>query len=350
MDSKDSIWSRRNNVGNLSLSTPGQHDNSSAPRDYSSLSRRSGPGSSHGGRGPIPFGGTQTPANTLASPGGAGNAFGLGSGAFGFAGASSAKTPKTPGNPYEREWGALGGGSKTPSTEKTAKDAFSRAATGKPSMGSISEITGKPQSSATSHPLRNGWTFWFRPPISKANGYIEYERSLHPIAHVTTAEEFWAVYNHLKHPSDLPEKSDYHLFKQGIRPIWEDDVNKQGGKLVVRLKKGAANRFWDETLLACIGDQFGEDNEEICGVVLSVRNNEDILSIWLRHSSPATPRIKETVKRCVSSIYPGDLNFVWKSHDASQQQAANTPHHDNNANKRPHHNKNQRQTQDEPRA
>lgn len=276
-------------VGNLSLST-GQHDNTSTSRDYSSLSRRSGPGSSHGGRGPIPFGGTQTPTNTLASPGGAGAQFGLGSGAFGFAGATSAKTPKTPGNPYEREWGALGG-NRTPSAEKTAKDAFTRATTGKPSMSSISEITGGLHASATSHPLRDGWTFWFRPPISKANGYIDYERSLHQIADVSTVEQFWAVYRHLKHPADLPEKSDYHLFKQGIRPIWEDEVNKLGGKLVCRIVKGAANRLWDETLLACIGDQFGEDNDEVCGVVLSVRNNEDILSIWLRSDS-AKNRVK----------------------------------------------------------
>ncbi|KXJ93284.1 translation initiation factor eIF 4e-like domain-containing protein [Microdochium bolleyi] len=350
MDNKDTIWNRRTNAGSLSLST-GQNESPSAPRDYSSLSRRSGPGSSHGGRGPIPFGGAQTPGGTLASPGGAGgvgagNAFGLGSGAFGFAGATSAKTPKTPGNPYEREWGALAG-SKTPSSEKTGKDAFSR---GKPSMSSISEITGKSQG-ATSHPLCDVWAFWFRPPISKANGYIEYERSLHQIAQVATVEEFKAVYAHLWHPSDIPEKSDYHLFKKGIRPVWEDDVNKQGGKWVVHLKKGVANRFWEETLFACIGDQFGDDRDEVCGVVLSVRNGEDTLSIWLRQEGASTFKIRDTLKQCLTSIHTGPLNFVWKSHDASKQKAAHTHlHNENNANKRTHHNKGQRQTQDEPRA
>ncbi len=43
--------------------------------------------------------------------------------------------------------------------------------------------------------------FWFRPPISKANGYIEYEKTLHPIAGCDSAEEFFAVYRHLKRPS-----------------------------------------------------------------------------------------------------------------------------------------------------
>lgn len=279
-------------AGSLSLSTSGDNDNPASPRDYSSLSRRSGPGSSHG-RGPIPFGGAPAPSTALVSPGGAGSGggaqFGLGSGAFGFAGVTSAKTPKTPGNPYEREWGAFGG-NKTPSSEKTAKEAFTRATGGKPSMGSISEIIGKSHGT-TIHPLRDVWTFWFRPPISKANGYVEYEKSIHAIAHVSTVEEFKTACEYLKHPSDLPEKSDYHLFKHGIRPIWEDDVNKQGGKWVVHLKKGAADRFWEQTLFACIGDQFGDDRDEVCGVVLSVRNGEDTLSIWLRQNGPNTARI-----------------------------------------------------------
>ena len=76
--------------------------------------------------------------------------------------------------------------------------------------------------------------------------------------------------------------SDYHLFKDGIRPIWEDDDNKHGGKWILRLKKGVADRYWEDILLALIGDQFVETSEEICGVVLSVRNGEDILSIWSR--------------------------------------------------------------------
>ncbi len=50
----------------------------------------------------------------------------------------------------------------------------------------------------------------------------------------------------------------------------------------MRLKKGVADRYWEDLLLAIIGDQFGEASEEVCGVVLSVRNGEDILSIWTR--------------------------------------------------------------------
>lgn len=154
---------------------------------------------------------------------------------------------------------------------------------GKPGMAAISE--GKAAGSASAgqiHPLKDAWSFWYRPPISKAHGYIEYENTLHGIATIRTGEEFWDVYSHLKRPSALPVVSDYHLFKKDIRPIWEDDVNRKGGKWVVRMKKGVADRYWEDLLLNLIGDQFGDAGEEVCGAVLSMRNGEDILSIWTR--------------------------------------------------------------------
>jgi translation initiation factor 4E len=80
----------------------------------------------------------------------------------------------------------------------------------------------------------------------------------------------------------LPPVTDLHLFKKDIRPIWEDEVNKKGGKWVVRLKKGVADRYWEDLQMALIGDQFGDSADVVCGAVISVRNGEDILSIWTR--------------------------------------------------------------------
>lgn len=212
---------------------------------------------------------------SVTSPtGGASSAFGLGSGAFASFG--SAKTPKSGGNPFDAAMASAAGKAAPP------RDA-SRAVGKAPSMASIVESKGSTSSSRrTTHALKDSWSFWYRPPISKAHGFIEYEHTLHPIASVRTAEDFWDVYSHLKRPSSLPVVSDYHMFKKNIRPIWEDEVNRSGGKWVVRLKKGVADRFWEDLLLALIGDQFGDAGEEVCGAVLSVRNGEDILSIWTR--------------------------------------------------------------------
>jgi translation initiation factor 4E len=223
-----------------------------------------------------------SPSSTIASPtAGASSAFGLGSGAFASFG--TAKTPKTPGGALD--FGSVvGAGAKTPTAEKTLKDLGT-----KTSKMSLSDTkTPSDSKNATpppAHPLKHSWAFWFRPPISKSNGYVEYEKTLHSIAAFDTVEDFFEIYKHLKRPSTLPLVSDYHIFKKGIPPIWENDDNKKGGKWVVRLKKGVADRYWEDLLFAIIGDQFGDLTEEICGAVLSVRNGEDILSVWIRDES-----------------------------------------------------------------
>lgn len=292
-------------ISNLSLSTPNnnQSDNSTTPRDFSSLARRNGGSSSHGRSNPFsattPGGG----GGGLTSPTSAGGAnFGLGSGAFASFG--SAKTPKSQGNPFEQAIGAIG--AKTPSSEKTSKEALRSSAVGKPSMGSIAEASSQQGSTPSAHPLHNTWVFWYRPPITKANGYIEYDKTLHAMMEVKSVEEFWLAYSYLKRPSTLPTVSDYHLFKKDIRPIWEDDVNKLGGKWVLRLKKGVADRYYEDLLMACVGDQFGDETDEVCGVVLSVRNGEDVLSIWTRSSGQKVLKI-----RYASSQEPTLLKLVY---------------------------------------
>lgn len=271
-------------TSNLSLKTAGSPDNTT-PRDFSSLSRRNGGTSSHGR--PNAF--APTTPGALASPTSAGgaNQFGLGSGAFASFG--SAKTPKTSANPFEQAMGAVG--AKAPSAEKSAKEASRPTASAKPSMSSIAE-TAQQTSTVSSHPLRDTWVFWYRPPITKANGYIEYDKTLHAMMSVKTAEEFWLAYSHLKRPSSLPTVSDYHLFKEGVRPIWEDEENKHGGKWILRLKKGVADRYYEELILACVGDQFGDESDELCGVVLSMRNGEDVLSIWTRNTGQKVLKIR----------------------------------------------------------
>ncbi|ODA79802.1 hypothetical protein RJ55_05398 [Drechmeria coniospora] len=312
----NNLWTRRTNSGKLSLSTSSNGPNgSSAPDPTSrsaSFSRRHGGGdaSSSTLAKASPF---NTPGGSVASPtGGASSAFGLGSGAFASFG--SAKTPKSGGNPFDS---AMGSAAPKFAPAKDGVKTVSRT----PSMAPISE--GKVSTSTSTqlsevHPLKDAWSFWFRPPISKAHGFIEYENTLHGMATVKTAEEFWEIYTHLKRPSSLPVVSDYHLFKKDIRPIWEDEVNRKGGKWVVRLKKGVADRYWEDLLLALIGDQFGDANEDVCGAVLSMRNGEDILSIWTRTDGGRVLKIREIMKHVLN--FPANTRVEFKSHDSSIQQ------------------------------
>ena len=119
----------------------------------------------------------------------------------------------------------------------------------------------------------------------------------------------------MRRPSTLPTVSDYHFFKEGIRPVWEDDENRRGGKWIMRLKKGVADRYWEDLILAMIGDQFAEASEEVCGAIVSVRSGEDVFSIWTKNDGGRNIKIRETIKRILA--LPNDTNLQWRSHDES---------------------------------
>ena len=78
-----------------------------------------------------------------------------------------------------------------------------------------------------------------------------------------TCEQFWAIYSHLVKPGELASHSDFHLFKMGIKPMWEDEANKFGGKWIVRLRKGLSSRCWENLVLAMLGEQFIAKEEQV---------------------------------------------------------------------------------------
>lgn len=121
------------------------------------------------------------------------------------------------------------------------------------------------------HPLQYNYTFWYsRRTPGRPTSSQSYEQNIKQIGTFASVEQFWKFYSHMVRPGDLTGHSDFHLFKEGIKPMWEDDANKNGGKWIIRLRKGLASRCWENLILAMLGEQFMV-GEEICGAVVSVR-------------------------------------------------------------------------------
>ncbi|GER40413.1 eukaryotic translation initiation factor 4e type [Striga asiatica] len=161
---------------------------------------------------------------------------------------------------------------------------------------------------------------------------LDLKAGLHPLK----VEGFWVCYCHLARPSTLPSPTDLHLFKDGIRPLWEDSANCNGGKWIIRFKKAVSGRFWEDlvdnekceysvvtilsparhAVLALIGNQL-EYGDNICGAVLSIRFNEDILSVWNRNASDkqAVMGLRDSIKRHLK--LPNSYVMEYKAHDAS---------------------------------
>lgn len=157
------------------------------------------------------------------------------------------------------------------------------------------------------------WTMWFsmRSKMTLDN----YEDSIHAVGTLAQLDDVWMLLGHLKRPSDLPGNSDYHLFRTGIKPMWEDGANASGGKWMVRLRKSLTARLWEHLVLAALGGELDGEGEEVCGVVLSVRYHEDILSVWNRRADDGDKkeRLRERFRRVLS--LPAATVIEYKAHN-----------------------------------
>ncbi|KAI9354410.1 translation initiation factor eIF 4e-like domain-containing protein [Pilaira anomala] len=136
------------------------------------------------------------------------------------------------------------------------------------------------------HPLQNTWTLWFDNPGKKANA-ASWSQNLKKIVDVNTVEDFWGVHNNIVKVNHLEISSNYHVFKQGIRPEWEDAANANGGKFSIQFPRNrtgeAINDYWLNLILAMLGEQF-QYEDEICGAVVSVRKVFYRVALWIKSS------------------------------------------------------------------
>jgi len=153
-------------------------------------------------------------------------------------------------------------------------------------------LTPDPKNFDIKHPLQTAWTMWYNSPQTQKDREAQ-DWQPKQIVTFDTVEDFWCLFNNLLPPSKLVRGSNYHLFKEGINPEWEDPINKVGGKWIVQYgpKDAGQDDHWMFTLLALIGEEF-EDSDEICGAVFSPRNKQNKLALWTKDS-----RKKEAVIR-----------------------------------------------------
>ncbi|GMH74953.1 hypothetical protein TrVE_jg1554 [Triparma verrucosa] len=137
-------------------------------------------------------------------------------------------------------------------------------------------------------PLQNSWTLWYdNPRLQKPNE--TWLDNLKNCSTFSTVEDFWSVYNNVKPAGSMGCNSNYHLFKEGIMPMWEDKSNKEGGKWIITIpkqdsKKGKVDEWWLYTTLAMIGETMDSSGLEVCGAVVSIRKSQDRLALWIRGS------------------------------------------------------------------
>lgn len=171
------------------------------------------------------------------------------------------------------------------------------------------------------HPLNTKWTLWYTKPA--VDNFESWSDLLRPVITFDTVEEFWGIYNAVPQASELPIKSDYHLFREGIKPEWEDVVNSKGGKWSYQFRgKHDINDLWTRALLSAIGETIEEDDSnEVNGVVLNIRKGFFRIGLWTKSCNEASLLpVGEKLKKVLRMGEGDKLEFI--SHEASNTRGA----------------------------
>ncbi|KAF8975509.1 hypothetical protein BGZ46_009069 [Entomortierella lignicola] len=147
------------------------------------------------------------------------------------------------------------------------------------------------------HPLQHTWTLYYDTATGfnrQGSSVHNYENNLRELgmfktasSHATTlqlVELFARYFNWIEKPRNMENSSNYHLFKDGIKPMWEDPANANGGRWIVTLlnkNPDLLDRCWIELAYALVGEQL-DAGDDICGAVLSRRTKADRLAVWVR--------------------------------------------------------------------
>ena len=178
--------------------------------------------------------------------------------------------------------------------------------------------------------LANKFVFWYH--INEISADQEYESQIKKLAEFETLEDFWAIFQYLKKPDDCKQAIEFQLFKSPIKPMWEDENNKDGGKIALKLRKEYSNLVWEELVFAFIGGYFAKEiKDEINGLVINCKKDFNTLQIWIKSfNNEVTSALEKNIREILN--IPSEVALDIKPFNAPQKDYNNRYNNYNNYN------------------
>ncbi|KAM5342609.1 hypothetical protein ACJ41O_013575 [Fusarium nematophilum] len=171
-------------------------------------------------------------------------------------------------------------------------------------------------------PTQHYWNVYFdRQAKDQApEGGDQYNVQLEQLGtQIESVQDFWRYANNT--PIDqIKMRESIYLFKSGFRPVWEDRRNILGGSWTFRVPKTIGPDLWTRVQLLAIGEKLQsvlDDDDQLCGVGLSVRFNSHLVTIWHRDASKKGSI--DAILACVMEELPAELRpkpdaYFYKKH------------------------------------
>ncbi|EDO08667.1 putative translation initiation factor E4 [Babesia bovis T2Bo] len=191
---------------------------------------------------------------------------------------------------------------------------------------------------STPMPLRNKWVIWEQivkgQDSRNSNDYKCYTK---PLVSFDSVQSFWNLWFNIPQPSELSttqrlsrECTDgsnhivdaIMVFRDGIEPMWEDSMNKDGGHFDYRFKPGdvsaaTVDEYWNNIVLGLIGCSMPHANlingvrlvDKLAGRFPVIR-----IEVWFQNlgdSNDATQLMK-SIGTCMARRLDGSVGVIPK--------------------------------------
>ncbi|KAI9483307.1 MAG: translation initiation factor eIF 4e-like domain-containing protein [Benjaminiella poitrasii] len=133
----------------------------------------------------------------------------------------------------------------------------------------------------SSLPLAKPCSFYFSKNNSKKTDYVSNIKKAFEVDTVWAFSSHWRVFkeSYSMKPSQLILSQSLYCFISGVQPMWEDETNKRGGRLVMTIYKAMLlDVLFERLLCAFVGAHLYEDG--VVGIIVSKRYKGDRIEIW----------------------------------------------------------------------
>jgi hypothetical protein len=149
------------------------------------------------------------------------------------------------------------------------------------------------ETSTQLHLLSDKWTLWAHLPHN-----IDWTlKSYIPISTFSSVEDCIAITETL--PNILIENCMLFIMKQHIKPIWEDNKNRNGGCFSYKILNKNVYNVWKELTYLLIGGTLSNNInfvKNINGITISPKKNFCIIKVWMATCEFQNPALITNIK------------------------------------------------------
>lgn len=141
------------------------------------------------------------------------------------------------------------------------------------------------------HRLNDRWTMWAHLPHDTDWGITSYKK----IYTITTVEGAIAISETI--PEVLVKNCMLFLMREGIKPIWEDPKNRQGGCFSYKISNKNVFEVWKDLTYVLMGNSISNQHSfvaNVTGITISPKKNFCIIKIWMSNCANQNPAIVTT--------------------------------------------------------